>query len=233
MAAGRKVLVVDDDRKTVSLIRLYLEQDGFRVICAYDGPSALRLARDTHPEVIVLDLMLPGISGVEVCHTLRAESEAAIIMLTARVALEDRVGGLEAGADDYVVKPFSPRELLARVRAVVRRLPAEAVFRGPEEVSCGELAVNFQRHEVRLCSRLLDLTPVEFRLLGVMIREPRRVFDREQLVQRVFGYDYEGLERTIDVHIRNLRRKLEADPARPEYIKTVYGVGYTFAPEAA
>ncbi|TVR29431.1 MAG: DNA-binding response regulator [Spirochaetaceae bacterium] len=233
MAAGRKILVVDDDRKTVRLIRLYLEQDGFRVICAYDGPSALRLARDTHPEVIVLDLMLPGISGVEVCRTLRAESEAAIIMLTARVALEDRVGGLEAGADDYVVKPFSPRELLARVRAVVRRLPAEAVFRGPDEVSCGELTLNFQRHEVRLGSRLLDITPVEFRLLGAMIREPRRVFDREQLVQRVFGYDYEGLQRTIDVHIRNLRRKIEDDPARPVYIKTVYGVGYTFAPEAA
>ena len=232
MVAATRVLVVDDDRKTVGLVKLYLEHEGYSVSCAYDGVAALKTARSLKPDVIVLDLMLPGMDGVAVCRTLRAESDVAIVMLTARATLEDRVAGLDFGADDYVVKPFSPRELVARVRAVTRRLPLHAVFRGPEEISHGSLTLNLRTHEARAADRALTLTPVEFRLLAAFVRDPGRVFSREQLVEKIYGYEYEGLERTIDVHVRNLRRKLEPDPARPVYIVTVYGVGYTLAREA-
>lgn len=225
----RKVLVVDDDRKTVALVRMYLEQDGFHVLCAYDGTTSLELARRERPEVIVLDMMLPGIDGAQVCRTLRAESDVAILMLTARAALEDRIAGLDLGADDYVVKPFSPRELVARVRAVTRRLPTDTAFRGPDEIRQGEVVLNCRAREARVGDRLVNITPVEFRLLAVMIAEPGRVFTREQLVSKVFGYDYEGLDRTIDAHMVRLRRKFEPEPAHPRFLKTVYGVGYMFA----
>jgi DNA-binding response OmpR family regulator len=208
---------------------MYLEQDGFHVLCAYDGHASLELARRERPEVVVLDMMLPGVDGAHVCRTLRAESDVAILMLTARAALEDRVAGLDLGADDYVVKPFSPRELVARVRAVTRRLPTETAFRGPEEIRQGEVVVNCRSREVRVGDRPLNVTPVEFRLLTVLIAEPGRVFTREQLVSKVFGYDYEGVDRTIDAHMVRLRRKIEEDPARPRFLKTVYGVGYMFA----
>ncbi|TVQ35098.1 MAG: DNA-binding response regulator [Spirochaetaceae bacterium] len=232
MTASTRVLVVDDDRKTVGLVKLYLEHEGYSVSCAYDGVTALKTARSLKPDVIVLDLMLPGIDGVEICRTLRAESDVAIVMLTARATLEDRVAGLDFGADDYVVKPFSPRELAARVRAVTRRLPHYTVFRGPQEISHAGLTLNLRTHEARSGDQKLNLTPIEFRLLTAFVRDPGRVFSREQLVEKIYGYEYEGLERTIDVHIRNVRRKLEPDPARPVYIVTVYGVGYTLAREA-
>jgi two-component system alkaline phosphatase synthesis response regulator PhoP len=223
--AGKKVLVVDDDVKTVELVRLYLKRDGYQVLTAYDGVEALRLARESCPDLIVLDLMLPDIDGLEVCRTLRHESDVPIIMLTARTTDQDKLTGLDLGADDYVTKPFSPKELAARVRAVLRRLPGE---RGPEEIKTGELSMNFAKHEAWFAGRPLDLTSVEFKLLGVLAKEPGRVFTRANLIEEALGYDFEGFDRTIDVHILNLRRKLESDPSHPKYIKTIYGVGYKF-----
>jgi two-component system alkaline phosphatase synthesis response regulator PhoP len=170
-----------------------------------------------------LDLMLPGINGLEVCRTIRAESDVPIIMLTAKTTDQDKLVGLDLGADDYVTKPFSPRELAARVRAVLRRLPGE---RGPAELSHGGLTVDFIKHDAFLTGRPLNLTTVEFKLLAVLIKEPGRVFSRAQLIENALGHDFEGFDRTIDVHILNLRRKLEPDSSRPRYIKTVYGAGY-------
>jgi DNA-binding response OmpR family regulator len=221
--AGKRILVVDDDVKTVELVNLYLKRDGYRLLTAYDGVEALRLAREGHPDLIVLDLMLPGIDGLEVCRTLRDESDVPIIMLTARTMDEDKLTGLGLGADDYVTKPFSPRELAARIRAVLRRLPGE---RGPDEIKYGQLTVNFVKHEASLASRPLNLTTIEFKLLGVLVKEPGRVFSRAQLIEEALGYDFEGFDRTIDVHILNLRRKLEPNPSHPKYIRTVYGAGY-------
>ncbi len=226
--AGRRVLVVDDDVKTVELVKLYLNRDGYKVFTANDGMEALRLARESHPDLIVLDLMLPGIDGLEVCRTIRGESDVPIIMLTARTTDRDKLTGLDLGADDYVTKPFSPRELAARVRAVLRRLPGEALQRGPEEVVHGDLRVNFLQREVYFGGRLLNLTPTEFKLLGILAREPGRVFSRAELIEKGLGYDFEGFDRTIDVHILNLRRKLESDSRYPRYIETVYGAGYKF-----
>jgi len=221
--AGKRALVVDDDVKTVELVKLYLNRDGYRVLTAYDGVEALRLARESHPDLIVLDLMLPGIDGLEVCRTLRAESDVPIIMLTAKTTDQDKLTGLDLGADDYMTKPFSPRELAARVRTVLRRLPGE---RGPEEIRRGELVLNFLKQEASLAGRTLNLTTIEFKLLGVFAKEPGRVFSRAQLIEKALGYDFEGFDRTIDVHILNLRRKFEPDPSHPRYIKTVYGAGY-------
>jgi two-component system alkaline phosphatase synthesis response regulator PhoP len=221
--AGKKVLVVDDDVKTVELVKLYLKRDGYRVITAYDGKEALSLAREGHPDLIVLDLMLPGIDGLEICRTLRKESDVPIIMLTAMTTDEDRLTGLDLGADDYVTKPFSPRELAARVRAVLRRIPGE---RGPDKISRGDLTVDFLKHEAYVSGRALNLTPIEFKLLGVMVKEPGRVFSRAQIIEKTLGYDFDSFDRTIDVHILKLRRKLEPDPSHPQYIKTIYGTGY-------
>jgi len=226
MSANKRVLIVDDDAKTVELVKLYLNRDGYRVLTAYDGIEALKLAREGHPDLIVLDLMLPGMDGLEVCRKLREDSDVPIIMLTARTTENDRLTGLDLGADDYVSKPFSPRELAARVRAVLRRIPEEALMRGPEEIKYDELTVNFRRHEVNLAGRILVLTPIEFKLLGILAREPDRVFSRSQLIDMSVGYDFEGFDRTIDVHIYNLRRKLESVDGHSVRIKTVYGAGY-------
>ena len=223
--AGKRVLIVDDDRKTVELVKLYLNRDGYRVLTAYDGIEALRQAREGHPDLIVLDLMLPGMDGLEVCRTLRDESDVPIIMLTARTTEQDKLTGLDLGADDYVTKPFSPKELAARVRALLRRLPGE---RGPSEVKNGKLTVDFVKHQAFLGDRSLNLTPTEFKLLGILAKEPGRVFSRAEIIDKALGYDFEGFDRTIDVHILNLRRKLETDADHPKYIKTIYGVGYSF-----
>jgi two-component system alkaline phosphatase synthesis response regulator PhoP len=221
--AGKKVLVVDDDVKTVELVKLYLNRDGYRVMTAYDGVEALQMAREGHPDLIVLDLMLPGIDGLEICRILRGESDVPIIMLTAMTTDQDRLTGLDLGADDYVTKPFSPRELAARVRAVLRRFPGE---RGPDKIVHGALIVDFLKHEAFLDGKPLNLTPVEFKLLGTLVKEPGRVFSRAQIIEKALGYDFDGFDRTIDVHILKLRRKLEPDARRPRYIKTVYGAGY-------
>jgi two-component system alkaline phosphatase synthesis response regulator PhoP len=221
--SGKRVLVVDDDVKTVELVKLYLNRDGYKVITAYDGNEALRVAREQHPDLIVLDLMLPGVDGLEICRILRTESDVPIIMLTALTTDDNRLTGLDLGADDYVTKPFSPRELAARVRAVLRRLPGE---RGPDKIIHGGLTVDFLKHEAFLDNKALNLTPIEFKLLGVLVKEPGRVFSRAQIIEKALGLDFDGIDRTIDVHILKLRRKLEPDPHRPRFIKTIYGAGY-------
>jgi two-component system, OmpR family, alkaline phosphatase synthesis response regulator PhoP len=221
--AGKKVLVVDDDAKTVELVKLYLNRDGYRVITSGDGNEALRMARESFPDLIVLDLMLPGMSGLEICRTLREESDVPIIMLTALTTDDDRLKGLDLGADDYVTKPFSPRELAARVRAVLRRLPGE---RGPEKIEHGALIVDFLKHEAFIDGKPLSLTPIEFKLLGALVKEPGRVFSRAQIIEKALGHDFNGFDRTIDVHILKLRRKVEPDPHHPRFLKTVYGAGY-------
>jgi two-component system, OmpR family, alkaline phosphatase synthesis response regulator PhoP len=223
--SGKRVLVVDDDVRTVELVKLYLSRDGYRVLTAYDGVEALRLAREARPDLIVLDLMLPDIYGLEVCRILRRESDVPIIMLTARTTDQDKLTGLDAGADDYVTKPFSPGELAARVRAVLRRLPGERVA---VQIKHDDLTVDLEKQEAWLGDKPLSLTNVEFKLLGVLARNPGRVFTRAELIERALGYDFDGFDRTIDVHVLNLRRKIEADPSHPRYIRTVYGVGYRF-----
>jgi DNA-binding response OmpR family regulator len=229
--AGNRVLVVDDDQKIVDLVRAYLEKDGYRVLTAHDGLQALDLARQKQPDLMVLDLMLPGIDGLDVCRLLRSEgNKVPIIMLTAKTTETDKLIGLDLGADDYVTKPFSPRELLARVRAVLRRA-GEEEREGPLEVRFGDLVVDFVRHKVEVAGKPVSLTPTEFKLLEVLIRKPGKAFSRLELLDRVFGYDFEGFERTVDVHVMNLRRKIEPDRKNPIYVKTVYGLGYKFAEE--
>jgi DNA-binding response OmpR family regulator len=223
--AGETVLIIEDERKIADIIQAYLEKDGYRVLAAYDGRQGLDLARRERPNLIVLDLMLPELSGWEVMRALREESPVPVIMVTARDELADRVTGLELGADDYVTKPFEPRELVARVRAVLRRVAGAEV---PAVVSAGDVRLDLERHEARLGGQLLDLTPTEFAILTALAAHPGRVYTRAQLVEVVAGEAYEGYERTIDSHIRNLRRKLEPDPGQPRHILTVYGVGYKF-----
>jgi DNA-binding response OmpR family regulator len=223
---SRKVLVVDDDRKTVELIRLYLERDGYRVIPAYDGREALDAYYRKQPDLVVLDLMLPHVAGLDICRTLREESKVPIIMLTARTTEDDKLAGLDMGADDYITKPFSPRELVARVRAVLRRSGENEPSQ--REVRYRNMIVDFARHEVRLDGSAVHLTPKEFKLLATLASEPGRAFSRLELLERVFGLDYDGLERTLDVHVMNLRKKVEPDPSQPTYVLTVYGMGYKF-----
>lgn len=221
------VLIAEDDRKTAELIRLYLERNGYEALVVYDGRQALDLARRQKPDLMVLDLMLPGMDGLDICRVLRAESNLAIIMLTARSTEEDKLFGLELGADDYITKPFSPRELVARVKTVLRRSQAE-IEPQPTIIEWEGLRLDAGRHQVWLQSRPVALTAKEFRLLQTLAESPGRVFSRVELLEKAFGLDYDGLERTIDVHILKLRKKLEADPENPIYIQTVYGVGYKF-----
>ena len=220
------VLIVEDDTHTIEVVQLYLRRDGHQVISATDGLEGLRLAREAHPDLVVLDLMLPGMDGIEICRLLREESEVPIVMLTARVEEEDRLAGLDLGADDYVTKPFSPRELAARIRAVLRRSARDVMESGPVELTYGKIVVNRPRRTVHIGDTPVRLTPTEFRMLVLMIREPGLIFTRDQIIDRVFGYDFEGFDRTVDVHISSLRRKLEAACPNQRYIHTVYGVGY-------
>ena len=223
-----KVLIVEDDPDTVQLVSLYLSRDGHRVLTAADGHEGLHLAREARPDLVILDLMLPGLDGMELCRILREESEVPIVMLTARVEEDDRLAGLDLGADDYVTKPFSPRELAARVRTVLRRTARDAVDGGPAELKNGEVRVDMPQKAVYVAQTPVRLTPTEFRLLVLMMREPGRVFTRNNIIDRVFGYDFDGFDRTVDAHVSNLRRKLEADPENPRYIHTIYGLGYRF-----
>jgi len=227
MLNSRKVLIVDDDAKIVDIVQLYLKRDGYKVMVAYNGKDALKIARETRPDLIVLDLMLPGMDGLEVCRTIREESDIPIIMLTAKTTEEDRLKGLDLGADDYVTKPFSPRELAARVRAVLRRLP-ESLTRSNEIIRHGNLVIDFAKYEAQVNGRPVSLTNIEFKLLAIMAKEPGRVFSRAQLIERTAGYDFEGFDRTVDVHVHNLRKKLEAKSGNVKYIKTIYGAGYKF-----
>ena len=221
------ILVVDDDHKIVELVTLYLKREGFRVIQAFDGLTALELARSERPSLAVLDLMLPGINGLVICKTLQTESQTPVIMLTARSTEEDRMRGLDLGADDYVVKPFSPRELVSRVRAVLRRVNRAQDQGASAPIEFDALRIDPVRHEVWVAGRPIELTPTELRLLISFARAPGQVFTRQQLLDRAFDEAFEGFERNVDVHVMNLRRKLGLPPAGPA-IKTVYGVGYRF-----
>jgi DNA-binding response OmpR family regulator len=223
----RVILVIEDDQKTAELIRLYLEKDGYHVYMSYDGHQGLKIARAKHVDLIVLDLMLPSIDGLDICRILRSETNVPILMLTARSTEDDILLGLDLGADDYMTKPFSPRELIARIRSVLRRSIDEKP-KGPNKISYGDLLIDFTGHEVRTRGEVVKLTPKEFTLLEILTTNPGRAYSRGELLETAFGFDYEGLERTIDVHIMNLRKKIEPDPDRPTYIQTVYGIGYKF-----
>ena len=222
------VLIVEDDRDTVQLVSLYLKRDGHRVLCAHDGVEGLRLARKARPDLVVLDLMLPKLDGIEACRRLREESSVPIVMVTARVEEEDRLRGLELGADDYVTKPFSPRELAARIRAVLRRTTMDELERGPAEVAWKGVTVDLHRRTVLVDDQKASLTPTEFRILVMLIKEPERTFSREQIIDRVFGFDFQGFDRTVDAHVANIRRKIRPLDG-PDHIQTVYGVGYRFS----
>ena len=235
VSTARPVLVVDDDRKIVALVRAYLEREGFRVIVAYDGQEALRQARDRDPALIVLDLMLPEIDGFEVMRLLRAESNVPVLMLSARSSLPERILGLEKGADDYLPKPFSPAELVVRVKAVLRRVgqPAGTTAARPATTTLQQhdLVIDTERYEVRRGSELVPLTPVEFKLLVTLVAADGRALTRDQLLDAVYGSDDgDVLDRTIDVHIGRLREKLGDDAEQPRYVMTVRGVGYRAAP---
>jgi DNA-binding response OmpR family regulator len=223
---GGRILVIDDEPHIVELVRYNLVQEGFDVLTAYDGHDALEKAREHSPDLIVLDLMLPYIDGLEVCRRLRRESPVPIIVLTAKEGEQDRVLGLELGADDYVTKPFSPRELVARVRAILRRTSRDTEQTHEAPISVGGLTLDAATHEVRLRDRLIDLTAKEFDLLRLLMGHPNQVFTRDFLLEHIWGYEYFGSTRTVDMHISRLREKIEDDPNAPTYVMTVRGVGY-------
>ena len=222
----KTILVVDDELKIVQLARDYLEQAGLAVLTARDGKSALASVRVEKPDLIILDLGLPEMDGLDVTRALRKDSNVPIIMLTARVEETDKLVGLELGADDYITKPFSPKELVARVRAVLRR--TENVTGDDEIIRAAELTLDVPRLRVTLGPRTVDLTPTEFQIVAALARQPGRIFTRSQLLDAVRGVAFESYERAIDAHIKNIRRKLEPDPHAPRYVLTVYGVGYKF-----
>ncbi len=239
--AGERILVVDDEPSVVNVVRAYLEKEGYNVITARDGPSAWAVFQQEKPVLVVLDLMLPGISGEEICRRIRNAGETPVIMLTARSEETDKIIGLKLGADDYVTKPFSPRELVARVEAVLRR--ARAMTNGaaagalsggheppdgPTRIARGPLVIDAEQHQVWLDGVPVELTPTEFRLLETLARRPNRVFTRLELVERIQGEAYEGYERTIDSHVKNLRKKLRRKGCEANWIKTIFGVGYKF-----
>lgn len=226
-----KVLVVDDDEKILKVLTAYLEKEGYTVLRAKDGLEAVDKARKLEPDIILLDVMLPSLDGWEVCKEIRRTSVVPIIMLTARDTEADRIIGLELGADDYVVKPFSPREIIARIRAIFRRVqPAQG-----ESEECvlqiGGLVLNKNNHSVTVAGTSIEVTPTEYKLLELLLAHPGQVFSRLQLVENTQGYAFEGYERTMDSHIKNLRKKLNASPSEPYYIKTIYGIGYKLAGE--
>jgi DNA-binding response OmpR family regulator len=221
------VLVVDDELKIARLIRDYLEQAGFVVATASDGKGAIASARQVKPDLIVLDLGLPNIDGLDVIRALRMGSNVPVVVVTARADEADRIVGLELGADDYVVKPFSPKELVARVRAVLRR--TESARLGAEIIRTGDLTLDIPRREVRIEDRAIVLTATEFDLLHALARQPGRVFTRGQLLEAIHGVAFESYERAIDAHVKNIRRKLEPEPQRPRFLLTVHGVGYKLA----
>jgi DNA-binding response OmpR family regulator len=227
MEKRARILVAEDDRKTAASLRLYLEQANYDVLLAYDGRSALQIARDSVPDLAILDWMLPHLSGLELCAALRAESSIFIIMLTARTTEDDKLRGLSCGADDYVTKPFSPREVVARVTAVLRRNDTR---NGGDRhvIEIGKLKLNHSGHEVRFQDTVVPLTQSEFSLLQVLMRSPGRTFTRDHLMDKAFGADRSPLDRTVDAHVKNLRNKLERAGADSSLIHTVHGIGYKF-----
>jgi len=230
MEPNKKIVVIDDESSVQEVVRGYLEKDGYLVYVAGNGRDGLALAERTRPGLIVLDLMLPDVSGEEICREIRSRSDVPILMLTAKAAEDERVNGLVLGADDYLTKPFSPRELVARVRAVLRRTQGvETPLVEVLSFDDGALEIDTVQYEVRRNEKAIDLTPNEYRLLVTLARYPGRVYSRFELINHVQGYDFEGYERTIDAHVKNLRKKIEPDPRHPRYVETVFGVGYRLA----
>jgi DNA-binding response OmpR family regulator len=226
---AKRILVVDDETKLVNVLRGYLEEAGYEVVTASNGREALFAARDHRPDLIVLDLMMPELDGWEFMRQHRRESNTPVIMLTARVEDADKIAGLELGADDYVTKPFSPRELVARVRAVLRRMEPEA--EKSVVLRAGDLELDQTARSIRIKDNYVELTRMEFDLLQTLMGSPGRAFSRLELLERTQGYAYDGYERTVDVHVKNLRKKIEPDPSKPLYVLTSFGVGYRFNPE--
>ncbi len=218
-----RILVAEDDPKQADLIRRYLEREGHAVAVVHDGRSAIDEARRRSPDLVVLDVMMPRVDGLDVCRILRYESDVPIVMLTARSTEDDMLLGLDLGADDYITKPYSPRELVARVRTILRRSGRDEA---QQRLVIGDVVVDTARHEVTRAGAPVECTPKEFAILAALAAHPGRAFTRLQLLEEAFGFDYDGLERTVDVHVANLRKKLEPDPADPSYLLTVYGVGY-------
>ncbi|TWD80551.1 DNA-binding response OmpR family regulator [Kribbella amoyensis] len=229
-AMGARILVAEDDRKQAELIRRYLEREGHLTVVVHDGRAAIDEARRRSPDLLVLDVMMPKVDGLDVCRVLRAgqgdDADVPIIMLTARSTEDDLLLGLDLGADDYLTKPYNPRELVARVRTVLRRTRSRAEG---EVYRVGDLEIDPVRHEVRLDGRLVEVTPAEFKILACLAASPGRAFTRQQLLEHAFGFDHYVFDRTIDVHMMNLRKKIEPAPTAPAYLKTVYGVGYKLA----
>jgi len=222
-----RILVIDDEKELREVVALYLEQEGFNVMQAGDGVSAVKMFHDEKPDLVILDLMLPDIPGEKVCNVIRENHDTPIIMLTSKSGEESRIGGLEMGADDYITKPFSPKELVARVKVILRRIGKTAV----SQPDVRKLMIDEKSYTVKKDDKPIDLTPIEFKILTTMYRNPGRTYTREQLITYALGYEYEGMSRTIDSHIKNIRQKIEDDPARPEFIRTVFGVGYKFVEE--
>ncbi|MHB8487589.1 MAG: response regulator transcription factor [Candidatus Dormibacteria bacterium] len=233
-ATNQKVVVIDDDPSVQEVVRAYLERDGYIVYVAGTGAEGLAIAERVGPELIVLDLMLPDRTGEDVAGEIRRRSDVPILMLTAKASEDERVAGLALGADDYLTKPFSPRELVARVRAILRRTRgAEVPLVATLSFDSGSLEIDTVEHEVRVGGEPVDLTPNEYRLLLTLARYPGRVYSRFQLIHHVQGYEYDGFERTIDAHVKNLRKKIEPDSKHPRYVETVVGVGYRMAKSLA
>jgi two-component system, OmpR family, alkaline phosphatase synthesis response regulator PhoP len=225
----QRILIVDDDREVVRLMRAYLEQAAYDVLVAHDGETAVRIIRHDHPDLILLDLNLPGRDGFDITRLIRRDPALAhlpIIMLTARIEDTDKIIGLELGADDYVTKPYNPREVIARIRARLRSHEAPH----SQTLQVGRLQMDINRREVMLDGRTIDLTPTEFQLLRLLMEQSGYVFTRSELIDKGLGADFEGIDRTLDSHIRNLRTKIETNPRRPDYIQTIYGVGYKLTP---
>ena len=228
---SQTILVVDDEPEIVRLVRSYLEQDGYRVVTAYNGEEALYAARHEKPDLVVLDILMPKMDGLEFTRRVRREQDVPIIMLTARAEETDRIVGLEMGADDYVTKPFSPRELVARVRAVLRRAQPSDEREPAPVLRAGPIKLDRTTHTVTVADEPVDLTPTEFDVMEVLLRQPGRVYSRTEILEAVQGVAFEAYERTVDAHIKNLRQKVESDPANPNYILTVRGAGYRLNPE--
>ena len=227
---NKKVVVIDDESSVQDVVRGYLEKDGYLVYVAGNGKEGMALAERTKPGLVVLDLMLPDVSGEDICRNIRSRSDVPILMLTAKASEDERVGGLALGADDYLTKPFSPRELVARVRAILRRSQgSEVPLVETLSFDEGRLEIDTVQHEVRREGEFVELTPNEYKLLVTLARYPGRVYSRFELINHVQGYEYEGYERTIDAHVKNLRKKIEPDPKHPRYVETVFGVGYRLA----
>jgi two-component system alkaline phosphatase synthesis response regulator PhoP len=220
----KKILVVDDEPQILKVLKAFIENAGYQVVISMDGRSAFSTFQMEKPDFVILDLNLPGMDGLEVCRAIRKESNVPLLMLTARSEEADKLIGLEMGADDYIVKPFSPREIVARIRTIMRRTTPEETK--PEVIQVGDVVMNLEKHTIKVADRLIDLTPTEFEIVLTLARQPQRVFTRMQIMEGAQGVAFEGYDRTIDAHIKNIRIKMEPNPKKPIYIQTVFGMGY-------